>query len=197
MILKQTDYITSRTFEITETSLRCSESGLMNSMEVVVPFDSFGVNQFSKRSKVPFWVPWVVGILTMLLTGFIQNSMDWSQENGTLYIILAACAFISWRLIASLKRNEILIATGKGELIIWEDSPNKETVFHFLDELNSKVKKYYLKKYGSIDKELPIEPQLSNLMFLKDNEIITTEEFEELKNIAIGKTSSNNPIGFK
>ena len=43
-----------------------------------------------------------------------------------------------------------------------------------------------LEKYGKIDKNLPIEPQLENLYFLRNREIISNSEFEELKSKLYG-----------
>jgi hypothetical protein len=44
--------------------------------------------------------------------------------------------------------------------------------------------------------DLPKEPQLLNLAWLKDREVISQEEFEKLKSELTNKGIGENPVGF-
>ncbi|RDJ93906.1 SHOCT domain-containing protein, partial [Lacticaseibacillus rhamnosus] len=54
---------------------------------------------------------------------------------------------------------------------------------------------FLLTKYGKIDKALPMEGQLNKLEFLRDRDILTDEEFENLKNQLLGRENKGS-IGF-
>ena len=54
---------------------------------------------------------------------------------------------------------------------------------------------YLLKKYSKVDRALPIEPQLENIQYLLNRDIITEEKFESLKNQLLG-TENKKSIGF-
>jgi len=194
MRLYQTDYITTREFELGAKELMCKEKNISSSLELTIPYEYIDVNQLFKRSVLPSSVPWIAGILGMIFIGFIRTSMNGSES----LVLIIVGGIILWRVTLLFKRNEILIPTGKGELIIWEDTPDKNAVSEFIVELTFRIKDLYIKKYGTYDKDLPIDTQLSNIMFLKEKEVITDEEFDEMKNRIIGKTNStNNPIGFR
>ncbi len=59
--------------------------------------------------------------------------------------------------------------------------PNKEEVEKFLDILISKVKDYLKEKYGKIDLDIPEDMLMRNFLFLRNSELITEKEYEELK----------------
>ena len=66
---------------------------------------------------------------------------------------------------------------------------------HYANEIISASENYLLKKYSKVDRTLPIEPQLENIQYLLNREIITEEKFESLKIQLLG-TENKKSIGF-
>jgi hypothetical protein len=72
---------------------------------------------------------------------------------------------------------------------------NKEEVIQFADKIINSSNSYFITKYSKIDKALPIDSQMDNLEFLRNKEIISEEQFDNLKNQLLGRDSKNS-IGF-
>lgn len=75
------------------------------------------------------------------------------------------------------------------------ENPDKETVDQFLQALESEKRKYVINKYGNVDKDLPIEPQLDQLIWLRNEDYIDEQTLDELKNKLLGK-QKDAKIGF-
>ena len=65
----------------------------------------------------------------------------------------------------------------------------------FANQIINSGNSYLLNKYSKIDKDLPIDSQIYNLEFLRNKEIITEEQFENLKNQLLGRENKSS-IGF-
>jgi len=72
---------------------------------------------------------------------------------------------------------------------------NRDKVIAFGDRVIDAANNFLLKKYSRVDKDLPFEHQIQNLMLLRERELLTEEKFLELKNQLLGKDKSN--IGYK
>ena len=66
---------------------------------------------------------------------------------------------------------------------------NEQEVRAFADRIIEKTKEFLVSKYAKVDKDLPRDSQLENIISLKDRSIITEQEFERLKNILVDKDS--------
>jgi len=75
------------------------------------------------------------------------------------------------------------------------ENPDRETVDNFLHTLESEKRKYVIHKYGHVDKDLPIEPQLDQLVWLRNEDYIDEETLNELKDKLLGK-HKDAKIGF-
>jgi hypothetical protein len=57
----------------------------------------------------------------------------------------------------------------------------KQKADAFIIGLKEASRKYMLWKYATLDEDIPAEKQIENLWWLRNNEIITDEEYLELK----------------
>jgi hypothetical protein len=77
--------------------------------------------------------------------------------------------------------NYIEIHTKRGPVLVGYNKKEKEKVDAFIAALREASKKYMLWKYGTIDADLPQSKLIENLWWLRNNEIITDEEYLQLK----------------
>ena len=76
----------------------------------------------------------------------------------------------------------LYITTLSGYLIdFYDKNPSEEAMDEFLETLKTKTFNYLKEKYAVIDIDLPVEKQIENLNFLKERNVITEKEYEELK----------------
>jgi hypothetical protein len=109
-------------------------------------------------------------------------------------LLIAAAFFLALALIT--KKKTVTIPTYDGDKIeLFFNKKNKHEVLEFSSRIIEASNSFLLNKYGKIDKALPLEGQLSNLNFLRDRDIITDEEFENLKNQLLGRENKGS-LGF-
>ena len=65
----------------------------------------------------------------------------------------------------------------------------------FADNIISFTNTFLLNKFSKIDKDLPIANQLENLDFLRNKELLSETEFEQLKDQLLGRDNKKS-IGF-
>jgi len=195
MKLIQSYFFTNKEFELLEKGLRCREStSLFNNEELEIPYDSIYYKKYSKRARVPKWVYWIASLVVLFV---MKNLFDIGDDIWLRFtLLLVSAGIIFWVATVFGKKEEILLETTLGQIIIFAYSPSKEIVDSFIDELNKTLKSFYIKKYATYDKDLPIEPQLAALAELKKLEVLDETEYEGMKDVILGRKTTN-PIGFK
>ncbi|MFD0939826.1 hypothetical protein [Pedobacter boryungensis] len=203
-ILKQRRLFITRECEFAEHGLIYRVNSLKNGSEVTVPYEDIYPQRLLKQQETS-WIPLILTpIMTIVLfVNFVALLLkdDTEFTYGALTILFLFTIIMGFSAYVGRRREILIPAANKQSLqqfvILFENSPNKETVTEFIEELSVQINRYIKEKYGNIDHDFPIEPQLQNLVWLKDRNAITNEEFEDLKNRALGRVSNNNVIGFK
>ena len=109
-------------------------------------------------------------------------------------LILIGLVFLVTTFI--LRKKTITIASFDGNVIeLYFTNRNKPEITAFANQIIDSSNSFLLNKYSKLDRDLPIDNQLSNLDFLLNREIITEEEFENLKNQLLGRNTKSK-IGF-
>jgi len=77
--------------------------------------------------------------------------------------------------------NYTQINTTRGYIAVSISRRNKEQAEEFLAALKDASKKYLCWKYGTVDPDLSFERQIENYWWLRNNAIISDEEYRQLK----------------
>lgn len=77
--------------------------------------------------------------------------------------------------------NYTQINTKRGYITVSISRKNKKQAEEFLAALREASKRYLCWKYGSVDPDLPFERQVENYWWLRNNAIISDEEYHQLK----------------
>lgn len=127
------------------------------------------------------------------IVGFLYLFGD--KSNISIVFFLFALLFLLIAFVTKLK--VIIIKSYDGRNIeLYFTERNKEEVILFSEKIISSANDFLLKKYSKIDKDLPIDNQLQNLILLRDRELLTEEKFEYLKNQLLGKDNKSS-IGYR
>jgi hypothetical protein len=183
MILKQKQGGKRKEFEIIhETSLRIrqKESGEMK--EWTVSLESIGHNlvyQSATRKRLYIMASFLAAFLVFITVAlFLSDDFP-----GNLPIVIVS--YLIFGLIIGLcffapLKKEIHL-TGGISLTFFQDSPSTEEVNNFIGEVIRLSKKNLMYKYGRIDMDLPEETMMTQLNWLKNRDLLTEEEYRELK----------------
>ena len=175
--------------EILRTSVKIEKGSLLDSLEYEVPFESI---YNKKKIQTNTNDNLLVIAFSMLVIGifFLFGS---NTEVSTVALV-GGTLFLALALITRKKTITILTYDGNNIELPFNKS-NKPEVLEFSNKIIDASNQFLLTKYSKIDKALPVEGQLSKLEFLKDRDILTDEEFENLKNQLLGRENKSS-IGF-
>ncbi len=184
MKLTNKRFLLKQYFELKNSSLKVEKHSLFDSAEFEISYE----NIFNKK-KIQvvinnnfLFLAFFSGLIGMFLFFLDWNFGVWIRP------ILVGLAFFFIALYK--KKRTITIHTFDGnDIELFFNHNNKSSVTEFADKIIDSSNKFLLNKYGKVDKAIPTEPQLQNLMFLRDREIITDGEFENLKNQLFCKSS--------
>ena len=197
MELHQKKLFIRKTFRLTETGLYFKESNLTNSYETEIPYQEINFSKISKQKKSNTFLNLLViifglaSILNLILLVSGTFVLDWRN------LLVTTCLTFIFALLSYSKSNKhVFIPTeNDGLLEFFAAIPDNASVDNFLENLFKKIASFLKKKYATLDKDLPIDHQLSNLIWLKEKDILSDDEFTALKNELVKRNT--NPIGFK
>ncbi|NVJ47802.1 MAG: hypothetical protein HWE07_11770 [Cytophagia bacterium] len=199
MRLKQNKLLTTKEFTIVETGLIVKLKTISRSKELQIPFEEIQLNRIMKEDKVDitslvlvifFGGAFLISLLSKLV---YSNEIAW----GAILIMFVLLIIGALSFYANSKRLTLIPTLNNGYLILFTKRPTSTVVNSFLESLSVKYKEFLKSKYGIIDRDYSAENQLSNFLWLKDQDVISEEEFLGLKNALLGKTNPNQSIGFR
>jgi hypothetical protein len=180
---------TKQQFELKRSTLKVDISDLFERTEYEISYENI---DFKKKVQVIFNHGLLVASLFAFAIGLLLAFAP-NEEAAFVFFLLGAVCFT---LAFTLKKKVVTINAFDGNRIeLFFNNRNKDQVVDFADEIIRSSNQHLLRKYGKVDPALPIEPQINNIQFLRDREIISEEEFESLKNQVLGRTNKAT-IGF-
>ncbi|WP_131811095.1 hypothetical protein [Aequorivita soesokkakensis] len=198
MTLLQRRLFIRRAFTLKKGELNIKSSDLTSSEEVNISYEEIDTSKLIFKKGTDN----IMILITVIFGGFFVIYMlnpDNYKEAGwfgtALFIFILA--FFSGLITYVKSKNVALIPTvNHGYIEMFNGKPNQIEFDAFLSELTSSINSYLKLKYGTIDLDMPLEPQLMGLSWLKDREIITPAEFENLKKELINNGREHSAIGF-
>ena len=181
--------LTRQHFEIKKSSLKIERKNMFDAIEYEIPFDHLG-NKIKTQTIVNNNLI-IVGIFFFIFSFLFQLG---TNDELTIIFLVIGLLFIIFPFIN--RKKVISVPTLDGQNIeLYFRISNKQQVTNYANEIISAADNYLLKKYSKVDRVLPIEPQLENIQYLLNREIITEDKFESLKNQLLG-IENKKSIGF-
>ena len=182
-------YFTQQVLDIKKSSVKVSKKTLFEELEYEISFE-----QLDNKKKTE-----IKTNNNMFVTGFFFFVFGMFFLFGSIDEAAAICGIIAVALIFSSfldKKRTMTVSTYNGKnLILYFTKRNREEVNNFIEQLFEAANMFLLNKYNKIDKALPLEPQLNNIQFLRNREIISEEEYEVLIDQLYGRDNKSS-IGF-
>ena len=198
-ILHQRKLFTTKDFTIKQSGLHVRSKTISTLFEVEIPFEEINLKKVIIRKKSEIFLLVlsvflaIIFIVNLIMKVFGDPDINWP----TILILFIITSFCSTITLFVRVHSYYIPTTNNGLLEIYFGKPTKTVTDKFLDDLKQSINLFLKNKYGKIDKNLPIDAQLSNLMWLRDRDILTEEEFENLRFKLTGRETMNNTIGYK
>ncbi len=189
MIYNNRRFFTRQSFEIKSTGINIHKKTLFDSLEHEVSFE-----KIDNKKKIQTTVN--NGLLIISFFFFVTGLWFLLAGNNDVCFVFWLIALFLILVAFITKLKVVTIACYDGTNIdLYFKRGNKEDVVEFANQIINSGNSYLLNKYSKIDKDLPIDSQIYNLEFLRNKEIITEEQFENLKNQLLGRENKSS-IGF-
>jgi len=117
-----------------------------------------------------------------------------SETDLSTFLFICGTSFLVIAFI-SRKKTITIPAYDGNKIEIPFNNRNKPDALEFANKIIEASNIFLLNKYCKIDKALPLEGQISKLEFLRDREILTDEEYDNLKNQLLGRENRGH-LGF-
>lgn len=177
MELNQRRLFSRHCFSFDRTTLRVKTTNLFTgTSEWSVRLDEIDFQQSIRKMDLFSNGCLMAVALITLSTVAIAN---FSFATGFIVFVISLTPLILGRLLN--QDRYIQINTKKGLLLIGNSKKDKARNSEFLAALKNASKKYLTWKYGTVDADLSFEKQIENYWWLRNNEIITEEEYGKLK----------------
>lgn len=177
-------------FEIREKGLFVSIHSISEKFEEEILFEDISNRIIRLSKKEPVLAIISSGLVIAGIFALLRGSLEG-------FGILTGFAIFFWLIMKISNKNVIQVYLhNEKALIINAEKPSKEAVDIFLDTLKNKKRDYLITKYASIDRDLPIEGQLNNIIWLKNSDYLDEAEFVIYKNKLLGRDNENT-IGFR
>lgn len=179
----QKRFFNSKRVEFEIDGITFYSGNFLNAKEIFIPFDDIlpdAITKETKTSRLFLWITIASGLV------FSLASWDIFSIPFAIYMVLVFFSGLLFAIFLLLtifsRKNMLYITTLSGYLIdFYDKNPSEEAMDEFLKTLKTKTFAYLKEKYAVIDIDLPVEKQIENLNFLKERNVITEKEYEELK----------------
>jgi hypothetical protein len=186
-------------FTLQEGSLKIKSRDLTSSQELNISYEEIDIKNLIKQKQTDNILLIITIVFGIILITNLLNPSNYKDEGFFgVSIFLFTITLLGGLLTYAKSKNTYLVPTVKnGFLEIFKTKPNEAMVAAFVDELSIRIDQYLRSKYGTIDTDMPTEPQLLNLQWLKEREVLSAAEFEDLKSKLIKGIKRENLVGFK
>lgn len=186
MILSQKKLGEHRSFEMLEDSLKVitRNKGVYN--EVFISYEN--ITDEVRFLEIKHVIYLICSLITFLIPFYLWWLSVFGKIFGTifdgimcsiLFVFLGVVNLVAFHI--DKKSDFMLMCNDNTAVYFFSDKPNKSTTEEFIKLVIKKKNEYIKNKYTVLDKDLNIEKQIANLYALKLNEIITEDEYVDLK----------------
>lgn len=182
-IFKQRRLLNTREIEFKEKGIQYFSGNFLNSKSIFIPYEEIETENFNREFKTDKFNFIVALISLSFLVKSIFHVLNDERTPWFGIMLISAIFFVVFLIVTLLgRKHSIFIQTYSGYAFeLFDKKPNETELNKFLEELKNNSFSYLRKTYAVVDSDLPIDSQLEMINALKKRNIISSEEFEELK----------------
>ena len=181
-LLEQKQGASLRKYILKEDRILVETRSLRNNEKYEVMLDSIGLDKLYKAESTIIGKIFFFFCLAIPIAMTIALLAGSQIETGTLIV-----NYVFWFGLAiagyfKKSKDDIYLTGGPRVLVFYRIIPNEKEVLDFIDEVIAASKKYLKEKYAKVNVDISQELFFNRLNLLKDKNIITESEYQEIKN---------------
>jgi hypothetical protein len=176
-------------YQLDEESVNVSVKGLLDSEEYQIPLESIG-----DRKIVGVYASDSAFVASVFCILFAVMLLLFDSDKGFLLFGFIGLGSLLYGL--STRQGIVTVSVLYGDNVrLSFTRNNKAKAVEFADALISTARSFVKMKYSNFDRQMPLEKQFDNLDYLKDRNLVSTDEYNDIKNYLLG--NEKRSIGFK
>ena len=181
-------------FVIRENILRVETKDTNTTEAYEVSYEEIGDRIIiTKASKRIFFASLFLPAVLMMGVAFPSMAGEYLHQTSY-WVMLILFSLISVVLYFSTNYHRLVLSGGRRDLEFFRDRPSAAEVDAFVAKLLEKRKNYLKEKYTAFDETLSIDAQMSQLYWCKNNDIISEQEYESLRESIPGATPKSQTV---
>jgi hypothetical protein len=170
-----------RKFTLTPNSILIESKSQASSNRYEVGLEYLGTKlHYQAESKRPYRIAVIVfGCMYLMLIGFYFAGRIKGNE---LFGASAPFAILLGMLLLRPFKDDIFLTGGQSNLVFFRTKPSENEVLEFIDLIKETRKNYLKHRYTEFDNMTSAEEFYARLNWLRSQEIITYEEYQDYKN---------------
>ncbi len=186
VVFNQRHFLRRHEYRLADNGVYVAENWMTGSIKYKVDFENIPKEstEVTVSSKAYLWFSFVLAALTittgLMLLFHLNVGLGTPLIWGVLTVLMGGLFFLS--------RQHFLVfrpPAGSEPLILFKDKPDRRLLEQFLTRVQTRKKDYLRRTYLRAD-GLPLADAVNKLKWLKEQEIITGDEFEKLKAHSVG-----------
>lgn len=200
MELHQKRGFQTRKIRLTNGGIKFYYKSLSEEGEHTISHEELILNRISRKKEIELTYPAITAIIFLIGTGILISTMNSTGDKSFgyfwagLFLLVSTILFLIYRLMGISKLIFIPLSNNR-RINLLQDVPDRKTVDDFLEQLTQEQSAFLKLKYGDVNSKLPIDIQLDQLQWLLNRDIITIQEFGQLRKKLTGNEYSGS-IGF-
>lgn len=194
---KQRRYLRKREYWFEETGVEVRESSGVSSRKYHVYFEH--IPPKSEEVTTGSFRPRAYAIILMVCAGScvpfgmaVKESLYYGLAGFWMVLALFAAGIFlaaraTWLVFATQER---------AGLWVYRTRPSSEAVSEFISELFRRRNAHLCARYGQFDGPEPVDEKLRRLEYLRSQEAIENEQYDELRSWLLNRPSTSGPCGF-
>jgi hypothetical protein len=184
--LIQSKFVIQREFILSDNSLKVNEKRfgkLANQVE-------YNLDEISFRKAV--YTPPLMTFYKALGAVFL---FWFFMEGNIFFTIIAFLAVLYFVIDYFYLSGSVIVVNSKSTPILFlKNRPNEVEVLEFIEELQNRIKAFLKWKYGNLDQDLPFDLQIKNYRWLRNQEVISDDEYDQLCQDLKVKRADSTPL---
>ncbi|KGX87130.1 hypothetical protein [Pontibacillus marinus] len=185
-MFKQRKFLSLRQYELQKDGVKVKAKGITNNHEYKINFETLGRDiEYYKNGSLG----WLIGAiittivpLGVLIEDFFLGTEEASFGAGFFYLSIS---FICFTVYFSKAKNYLIITGGSHNLAFFKNKPSSYDLSEYIEDILLARKDYLRDKYTKIDIGYSFEDQVNIYRRLREEKIITEQEYENLVKVRI------------
>ncbi|WP_312648069.1 hypothetical protein [Aminipila sp.] len=177
-MFKQKNFFEVIKYDFYDKGVMQSYTSFLSRSVVNVSFEEIGNEIIRKSTGKKAWLiaSGILFCLSILLCICSFTDKTITMADSIFYLVPSIVCFIVFILL----KQELVYLVGRQNLFFFYKKNQISQIHEFINEIIKRRNNYYKEKYAIIENDLTLEQQLNKFRWLKNDEIITAEEYDYL-----------------